>query len=117
MTVDSARIPAAISSSCKSSRLKSAPANEASEPLREIWITPRTLEFSSITGADISFCIGNGWLVSMPSDSPSFTVSNMLACSHRAKLLKISDFLLIAVCAAIELLVMGIDPRVRSSSG
>jgi hypothetical protein len=28
----------------------------------------------------------------------------MLACFTRAKLLKISDFLLIAVCAAIELL-------------
>src|SRR5579863_5640181 len=44
-------------------------------------------------------------------------VSKILACFTRAKLLKISAFLLIAVCEATALPLSGIDPVVRRYSG
>ena len=44
-------------------------------------------------------------------------VSKILACFTRAKLLKISAFLLSAVCAATALLDNGIAPVVRKYSG
>src|SRR5580658_776815 len=61
--------------------------------------------------------MGFGAAASSESVALGLMVSKMLACFTRAKLLKISAFLLKAVCAATALLESGIAPVVRRCSG
>src|ERR1700722_17767735 len=61
--------------------------------------------------------MGFGCATSSESGVLGLIVSKMLACFTRAKLLKISAFLLNAVCAATALLDSGIAPVVRKCSG
>src|SRR5579862_2117462 len=60
--------------------------------------------------------MGAGAAGSSESFVPGLIVSKMLACFTRAKLLKISAFLLSAVCAATALLESGIAPVVLKYS-
>src|SRR5207249_3098375 len=97
-------------------RLKSGPAESRSNPFRHTWSTPSTLPWASNTGPEISFWIVRGSGCSLCC--VSFTVSKILACFTRGKLLNSSSFLLIAVCAAIaDEPESGIAPAVLSSSG
>src|ERR1700730_9416575 len=61
--------------------------------------------------------MGAGGTVSSELLELGLTLSKILACLTRAKLLKISGFLLSAVCAATALLDNGIAPEVRKYSG
>ena len=61
--------------------------------------------------------MGDGAAGSAELSPSGLMVSKMLACFTRAKLLKISAFLLSAVCAATALLDSGIAPVVRKYSG
>jgi len=71
------------------------------------------VECRSNIGTDISFWMGAGAEGSSVSAPTGLIVSKMLACFTRAKLLKISGFLLNAVWAATALLEIGIAPVVR----
>ena len=68
-------------------------------------------------GGDGWELMGDGAAGSLESLVSALIVSKMLACFTRAKLLKISAFLLSAVCAATALLDNGIAPVVRKCSG
>src|ERR1039458_2166167 len=61
--------------------------------------------------------MGAGAAGTSASAPTGLMVSKMLACFTRAKLLKISAFLLRAVCAATALLEIGMAPVVRRCSG